>query len=164
MNLNVCLLFFQRLKCLSSSFILGHKNSDAENIAQELEHCANFITEKSKVLVINSWYYIYIPLCLALMTGNKGYVVGHCDEGHEFVEKEHSFVLNSHRLILVKDYGWDDYQNHGYPLKARYDVILVHDKYFTPELKEQLKSTGIAFDQINNRVIFDGASNNRQLH
>jgi hypothetical protein len=90
------------------------------------------------------------------MTSPGGYVVCHGDEGVEFVQKQHSFLLDSKRLILVKDYGYDDFMIHGYPIKARYNVILIHEKYFTPDLREQLKSCGVAFDQVEGKVIFDG--------
>ena len=137
-------------------------NSDASFIANELENCANLISDKSKVLVVNSWYYLYVPLCLCLMIGEKsGCVVCHGDEGVEFVEKDHAFLLDAHRLILVKDYGWEEFMNHGYPIKARYDLILVHDKYFSDELKEQLKSSGVAYDQVNGKVIFQGTSTSK---
>lgn len=130
-------------------------SSDASFIASELENCANLINEGSTVLVINSWYYLYIPLCLSLLVGPSGYVVGHGDEGIDFVRKDHSFMLDSHRLILV-DYDWELFKKSGFALKAPYDVILIHDKYFSAEIKEQLKSTGVAFDQVNNVLIHKG--------
>jgi len=131
----------------------SYSYSDASLIANELENCANLMTERSKVLVINSWYYLYIPLCLSLMVGPKGYVVGHGDEGVEFVRKDHAWVLDKKQLILV-DFPWEVFKTEGFPLKAPYDLILVHDQYFTAEIKVQLKSNGIAFDQVNNKLVF----------
>lgn len=129
--------------------------SDASFIASELENCANLISEGSTVLVINSWYYLYIPLCLSLLVGPTGYVVGHGDEGIEFVRKDHSFILDTHRLILV-DYDWEVFKKSGFSLKGPYDVILIHKKYFSPEIKEQLKPSGVAFDQVDNVLIYAG--------
>lgn len=139
-----------------------NKFSDASFIASELENCANLITEGSTVLVINSWYYLYIPLCLSLLVGPTGYVVGHGDEGIDFVRKDHSFILDTHRLILV-DYDWELFKKSGFSLKAPYDVILIHDKYFSSEIKEQLKPSGVAFDQVNNTLIYAGNDTNGTL-
>lgn len=85
----------------------------------------------------------------------KGFVVGHGDEGIDCVRKDHSHILDSHRLILV-NYDWEIYKTDGFAIKSPYDLILIHDKYFTQKIKDQLKHpNGIAFDQVNNRIIFE---------
>ena len=137
----------------NSEYVVPFK-SDVCCIASELEHCANLVKEGSSVLVINSGYYLYIPLCLALMVGPKGYVVAHGDEGVDYVRKDHAHILDSHRLILINN-DWDVYIKKGFSLKAPYDVVLIVDKYFTDEIKDQLALKGIAFDQVNNSVIFE---------
>lgn len=88
------------------------------------------------------------------MVGPKGFVVGHGDEGLDFVRKDHAHILDSHRLILVNT-DWDVYKMKGFSLKAPYDVVLIHDKYFTDQIKDQLGPKGIAFDQVNNKIIYE---------
>jgi hypothetical protein len=136
-----------------SNFNWSYSYSDASYIANELENSANRIKEGDHVLVINSWYYLYVPLCLALMVGPKGQVVAHGDEGIDFVKKEHSHILESKRLVLV-NFNWDTFREEGFTMKAPYDVILICEKNVTDEIKEQMRSpNGICFDQVNNKVI-----------
>lgn len=87
------------------------------------------------------------------MAGPNGQVVAHGDEGQEFVRKDHATILDSKRLVLVA-YDYDNFKTEGFSLKAPYDVILVYEKYFSAEVKEQLRSPGgLAFDQVNNKVV-----------
>jgi hypothetical protein len=137
-----------------SNFGWSYSYTDASYIANELENCANIVREGQHVLVISSWYYLYVPLCLSLMVGPKGQVTAHGDEGRESVRKDHAHILDDKRLVLVS-YDWDAFKTEGFALKAPYDVILVCEKYFSAEIKEQLRSPGgLAFDQVNNKIVY----------
>lgn len=103
--------------------------------------------------VISSWYYLYVPLCIALMVGPQGQVVAHGDEGQEFIRKAHASILDTKRLVLVA-YDWDTFKTSGFSLKAPYDLVLINEKYFSAEVKEQVRSPGgLAFDQVNNKIV-----------
>lgn len=123
-------------------------------IAVELENAATKIAPGNHILVINSWYYLYVPLCIALLVGEHGQVVAHGDEGIDFIRKDHARLLDTKRLVLV-NYDWDTFKTAGFAVKAPYDVVLICDKYFSAEIKEQLRvPRGIAYDQVNNKIVY----------
>lgn len=105
-----------------------------------------------KVLVLSSWSDLYIPVCLALFVGPDGLVVTRSVSESDIsrIRKNHSYLLDSGRLILAMDEPDAPFSNEGFPSGSPYDVILVPKDQFTLELEEQRKPSGIAFDPYTN--------------
>jgi len=83
-----------------------------------------------------------------MMVGDTGCVVtrGYAQNEIDRVARDYSCLIEEQRLIIVLEDEHDSVLKEGYPEKSPYDVIFVPKAHYTPEIEEQRKPNGIAFD------------------
>ncbi|KIH54943.1 putative protein-L-isoaspartate O-methyltransferase, partial [Ancylostoma duodenale] len=93
--------------------------------AAALEYLKNHLTEGAYALDVGSGSG-YLTVCMALMTGSSGKVVGieHIPQLVELAKentmKHHADLINSGRILFVEGDG-----RKGYPMEQKYDAIHV---------------------------------------